>query len=145
MESLRQSLIESFFQRFETNSNSGDVAASIAQFADVFLAGDPVRGMSVVRAGDFAQVLPKRKELFDKLGCRSTSLVSLRTTEIGPRFVLAETQWQMTFARGDDKEEDALASSVFVIDTGVDPFRIVFYLANQDIMALLRERGILRE
>jgi len=141
----RQSLIESFFQTFETNSNSGDVPATMTQFADAFLAGDPVRGMSVVRASDIAQVLPKRKQLFDRLGCRATTLVSLRPMEIGPRFVLAETEWRLTFARNEGKEEDVLASSVFVVDAGVDPFRIVFYLANQDIMAVLRERRILRE
>ena len=39
--------------------------------------------------------------------------------------------------------EDVLAESVYIVDTHGDEPKIVFYLANQDLMEVLRERGIL--
>ena len=33
----------------------------------------------------------------------------------------------------------------FIVDTGSDPFKILLYLAKQDIFAVLKARGILRD
>jgi len=134
--------VREFFDLFERHSDSGDAAASAAQFADVFMAAGP-HGAQCVRAADFALALPKRVQLFRSLGCRKTSLASFRETRLDGRFVMAETQWSMTFesAAGDRKE--AMADSMFIIDTAMDPYRIVFYLAHQDHMALLRGLGLM--
>jgi hypothetical protein len=37
-----------------------------------------------------------------------------------------------------------LADSTFLIDTGKEEFKIVMYMAHQDIMQVLRDRGILQ-
>lgn len=140
----QRSSIEQFFRDFETHSNSSDVAASVAQFADVFMAANP-GGAQAVRANDFARVLPKRKQFFDSLGCRSTALTSLREIPLNERFTMAETQWSMTFACNDGEQRVALADSIFILDTGVDPFRIVFYLSKQDHMEMLGQHGILKD
>ncbi len=68
--------IEHFFRTFESNASNDDVDAAVSQFADVFMAANP-QGTQAVRAADFALALPKKKQLFDKLGCQSTTLVSL--------------------------------------------------------------------
>jgi hypothetical protein len=136
--------IERFFRTFESNASSHDVTAQASQFTDVFMAATP-HGAQAVRAGDFALALPKKKQLFDKLGCQSTTLVSVREKRLDARYVMARTQWKMAFARPDAAAQDVVVESVFIVDTGGDQSKIVFYLANQDIMQVLKDRGILRE
>src|SRR5271169_3380850 len=92
--------IERFFRTFESNASSHDVSAQVSQFADVFMAASP-QGAQAVRVSDFAVALPKKKQLFDKLGCQSTALVSLTEKRLDARYVLAGAQWKMTFARPD--------------------------------------------
>jgi len=124
--------IQQFFREFEHNSHLADIAASVSQFADVFMAAGPT-GAIAVRAGDFAQALPKRKQLFDRLGCRSTALENMRQTRLDERYTLVETEWRMDFALAGRQCEQVRVGSTM----------IVFYLSHQDIMAILKERGIL--
>lgn len=131
--------IERFFRIFESNASSDNADAAVSQFADVFMAASP-QGTQAVRAADFALALPKKKQLFDKLGCRSTTLVSLRETRLDARYVLASTQWRMTFVQG--QAHDVVADSVYIVDTSAEAFKIVFYLASQDLMQVLKQRGI---
>lgn len=133
--------IERFFRIFESNSNSNDADATVSQFADFFMAANP-QGAQAVRAADFALALPKKKQYFDSLGCRSTELVWLREQRLDARYVLASTQWKMTFARADIQPQDVVAESVFIVDTGGDEPKIVFYLAQQDLVQMLKDRGI---
>ncbi len=135
--------IERFFRIFESNSNGNNTDASISQFADVFMAASP-QGAQSVRASDFALVLPKKKAFFDGLGCQSTELVSLREQRLDARYVMAATQWKLAFARPGIEPQDILAESVYIVDTGGEDLKIVFYLANQDLMQILKDRGLLR-
>ena len=48
----------------------------------------------------------------------------------------------MTFAQNQHQPHDVMADSIYIVDTGTDPFKIVFYLASQDLMQILKERGI---
>jgi hypothetical protein len=132
--------IERFFRTFESNASSHDATAQVSQFADVFMAASPT-GAQAVSASDFALAVPKRKQLFDKLGCQATTLVSLREQRLDARYVMACTQWKMTFARPDSAAQDVIVESVFIVDTGGNDAKIVFYLANQDIMQVLKDRG----
>jgi hypothetical protein len=133
--------LERFFRAFETNASSNDIPTQVAQFADVFMAASP-QGTQVVRLSDFAVALPRRKQLFDRLGCRSTALVSLEERPLDARYVMASTRWRMTFARNEETAEDVLVDSIYIVDTGGEAFKIVFYLANQDLMQILKQRGI---
>jgi hypothetical protein len=133
--------IEQFFRTFESNASSNDTEAQVAHFADVFMAASP-QGTQAVRVSDFALALPKKKQLFDKLGCRSSALVSLRQTRLDARYTMASTQWRMTFAQNQHEPQEVMADSIYIVDTETDPFKIVFYLASQDLMQILKERGI---
>ena len=79
--------IERFFRTYESNVSNDDPAEAVSQFADVFMAASP-QGAQAVRAGDFRLVLPKRKEVFDRLGCRSSELVSLSEQRLDARYVM---------------------------------------------------------
>lgn len=133
--------IEQFFRIFQSNASSNDTAAQVSQFADVFMSASP-QGTQAVRVSDFALALPKKKQFFDKLGCQSTVLTSLSQTRLDGRYVMASTRWRLTFAPDHRGTQEVTADSVYIVDTGTDPFKIVFYLANQDLMQTLRERGI---
>jgi hypothetical protein len=136
--------IAHFFQIFEANSNSPEIAAMVSHFADLFMVANPA-GATAVRASDFALALPRRKRLFDSLGCRSTNLVSLDQTPLSERFTMAATRWRMTFACSDGEERDALAESVFILDSGAEAPKIVFYLSKQDHLEMLRKAGVLKD
>lgn len=133
--------LERFFRSFESSASSNDVSAQVAHFADVFMAASP-QGTQAVHASDFAVALPRKKQLFDQLGCRSTALVSLEERPLNSRYVMAGTRWRMTFARNEGKAEDVQVDSVYIVDTGGEAFKIVFYLACQDLMQILKQRGI---
>ncbi len=135
------SAIETFFQDFEHNSNLSKTGAVISQFAEMFLFAGP-QGAQVVPANAFALALPRRKKQFKGMGCRSTDLISLRETTLGNHYVMAETEWQMTFAQGEKSPEEVRVASTFIVYTGDKQPKIVFYLPQHDVMALLRDRGV---
>jgi hypothetical protein len=139
--------IQRFFRTFESNASSHNIEAQVSQFADVFMAAGP-HGTQAVRAADFALALPKKKQLFDRMGCRSTELVSLTEKRLDARYVLAGAKWKMTFVPENAAPQDIVVESVYILDTGGDAAasgeaKIVFYLANQDIMQVVKDRGLL--
>ena len=77
------------------------------------------------------------------MGCRSTKLISLREQRLDARYIMASTQWKLTFVQPDSRTHDVVAESIYILDTGGDTPKIVFYLAKQDLMQVLRDRGLL--
>jgi hypothetical protein len=135
------SAIETFFQDYEHNSNLSETGAVISQFAEMFLFAGP-QGAQVVPIDAFALALTRRKKQFEEMGCRSTDLISLRETTLGNHYVMAETEWQMTFAQGEKSPEEVRVASTFIVYTGDKQPKIVFYLPQHDVMTLLRDRGV---
>jgi hypothetical protein len=133
--------MEIFFKDFEHNSNLSETSAMISQFAEMFLVAGP-QGAQVVPATAFALALPRRKQQFQEMGCRSTDLISLRETTLGNHYVMAETEWQMTFVQGEKSPEEIRVASTFIIYTGDEQPKIVFYLPQHDVMALLKNRRV---
>jgi hypothetical protein len=133
--------METFFHEFNHNSNLSETGAVISQFAETFMVADP-QGAQVVPANAFALALPRRKKQFEEMGCRSTELKSLRETTLGNHYVMAETEWQMTFARGEESPEEIRVASTFIVYTGDEQPKIVFYLPQHDVMALLKNRRV---
>jgi hypothetical protein len=48
-------------------------------------------------------------------------------------------RWKVNLAVTDPAAENMVVESTFVVDTAEQPFRIVLYLAHQDILAMLKE------
>jgi ketosteroid isomerase-like protein len=136
--------INVFFSEFEKNSNTGDVDRIAAQFSDPFMVADP-SGSRVVCATDFRAAIPKRKKLFESLGCRTTTLESIHETRLNDGYVLAKTEWRMQFDRGAGALEDVTAWSTFVVHTSGETPKIVFYLTHENHLSMLQKRGILRQ
>jgi len=131
--------VEDFLRRFELNNNKTDFSDAASQFADTFMAAGP-QGAQCVKASDFALALPKRKQLFASFGCDSMQLVSVDAHSLGDRYSIAHTRWKMNFTNDAPSTPARFVDSTFVVDTSEG--RIVLYLAHQDVMAILKERGI---
>lgn len=129
--------VQGFFEQFEAHSTKGEFEAAASMFAETFVAAGP-DGSQAVRARDFALALPKRRKRFEEMGCRRSTLLSVTAKKLDSRFTLAETRWQMEFGPGPVE-----VSSSFLLDTGEKDWKIVLYLTHQDLMATLKEQGIL--
>jgi hypothetical protein len=138
---MTTSPIAHFFDSFARQSNGDNIQSQVAQFADTFLAAGP-QGAKCVHSSDFGPALLKRKQYFDGLGCQPSTLVSINETPLDARYVLVRTQWRMTFTRPAADPEPVLADSTFIVDTASEAFKIVLYLAHQDILQILKDRGI---
>jgi hypothetical protein len=133
------SAMEAFFRNHERNSNSGATGRLISQFADVFMVAGP-QGAQVVQANVFALALPKRKKLFDDMGCQSTELVSLDETALGGQYTMVKTQWRWTFVSEEQSAEEIQVASTFIVYTGGKEPKIVMYIPHGDALATLANR-----
>ncbi|AXC11448.1 hypothetical protein ACPOL_2124 [Acidisarcina polymorpha] len=141
MSSFTQEALDSFLSTFERNTTSSDPAVVIAQFAETFLAAGPA-GSTLVPAATFAQMLPSRRQYFEKAGLRASQLIARHDMQIGERYVLVDTQWKMDFAPTDKPEITLTVGSAFLIDMGSSDPKILAYLTHQDIYQLIQEHNL---
>ncbi len=139
-----QDALDQFLLTYERNAANGDPKAVAAQFADSFIAGGP-EGSAIIPSKLFVQKLPQRKEIFRQAGHRVSRLVERRDVQIGDRYVMVDTRWEMEFAPEGKPGENLNVGSAFLIDMGGPEPKILAYLAHQDIFRLIQERGLLRE
>ena len=140
--------ISRFLVLYARETAENNMPAVVSHFADTFLFAGP-SGAQPVRASDFAAALPKRKALFDQLGCQPTDLTAIHETPLDSRYVLARTTWRFSFLRDNAPAQNFDTDSTFLIDTGLpgtseSDFKILLYLPLQDIMQIMRDRGILQ-
>ena len=135
------SAVKEFLDTYARHTATRNIPALVSQFADTFLVAGPT-GSQCVRSADFARALPRRVELFASLGCQPAELISVEESPLDTRYALVRTIWRFTFTRPENDPETIDSESIFLIDTGSDPFRILVYLTPRDIMDTLRQRGI---
>jgi len=139
--------VSRFFDIYARETARNDMPAIVSHFADPFLSAGP-SGTQSVRVADFASALPKKKALFSRIESQPSQLIALHETPLDSRYVLARTTWRMFFLADNAAAQQIDVDSTFLIDTGgpeTDPadFKILLYLAHQDLMRIVRERGIL--
>jgi hypothetical protein len=138
---ITKASVEHFLYDYARLTDEGNVPELTACFADTFLAGCP-QGAKTVRANDFALALPKRYQVFAQMGCRKTELIRIDEQRLDARFVSARTRWRLTFERAEDQPLPIEVESTYLVDAGAEPFRILVYLAHDDIMEILKQNGI---
>ena len=131
-----------FFRRFEQSSAAGDVDALVSLYAPSFLMAAP-SGAQVVKAGDLAQAIPRRKQMFAAAGCTATTLQSVVDTPLDSRYSLVRTEWQWTFDRPGVTPTKITLPSTFIVDRAAGGPKIVCYINHADIQAILSDRGML--
>src|SRR5437773_6316497 len=90
------SRVEDFVRAWERNCDSDEIAPLLAQFADPFLYAG-ADGARVLPLAAFAAAVPKRREMFARMGRRSAKMLSFDATPLDARYTLAKTRWQMVF------------------------------------------------
>jgi hypothetical protein len=130
--------VRSFFDRFEQASDTLDVDTIATQFAQVFMNADP-NGVAAVPRDAFLAALPRRQELFDRMGVGAIRLTALTETWLDEGYVLVHTQW--TADLRDQSREPLGLSSSFILRRDGESLAVVFYLNHQDIRALAQSRA----
>jgi hypothetical protein len=130
--------VEELFREYEEYANGGGVEDASRQFAEVFMAADS-EGGRVVPAAVLTKAVAVKRKMLEGAGNHRTKLASLEERPLGDWYVLVETDWVMEFETGEEVE----LRSTFILFRGEGGLKIVFYLAHQDLMGVLRERGIL--
>jgi hypothetical protein len=131
--------VEELFREYEGYANGdggGDEASR--QFAEIFMVADS-EGGRMVPAAVLTKAVAMKRKMLEGAGSHRTRLVSLEERPLGDWYVLVETEWVMEFEAG----EEVGLRSTFILFRSDDGLRIVFYLAHQDLVGVLRERGIL--
>jgi hypothetical protein len=141
MMKTKTTAVENFLYEYARHSDQGNVAELGACFGETFIAGGP-QGARPVRASDFALALPKRYQMFAKMGCRRTELIGIEEQRLDGRYVSARTRWRLTFERAGLEPLAVEVESTYLVDAGAEPVRILVYLAHEDIMEKLKEQGI---
>jgi hypothetical protein len=134
--------LRSFFQAFEASSAAADVERLVRMFAPALLVAGPT-GSQIVKAADLMLAIPKRKQLFDAAGRRSTKLVGLREEALDACYTLARTEWQWQFAPDGSAPTDLTLASTFIVERRDGEPRIVVYLMHADVARELKDRGLI--
>jgi hypothetical protein len=129
---------EEFLCSFEQYSNSIDVDGFSTLFAESFLAAGP-QGSRYLRTSDFLQFLPKRHETLAALGSSTAHLVSPSETRLGDKPLLVTTEWEIETTAPAPTGSITVSSS-FLLEEQAGCWRIVAYIAHNDIEALLTNR-----
>ena len=135
-------VIELFMDRYSRATASGDAETLGALFAPTFLTASP-SGAQSVRASDLVPAIPRRLQMLESIGCQLPRLASVQDTPLDARYSLVSTEWRWRVVRGGELVVDLILPSTFIVDrTGSSP-QIVCYLPHQDIVTVLRDRGLL--
>jgi ketosteroid isomerase-like protein len=121
-----------FFTRFETASDSLDIDALTACFADSFMAADPSGTQPVPRKA-FLSILPQRKAMFTAAGIGKVSLTDLDHQSLDDSYVLAHTTWTAQRDNGGGDRTAVTLLSTFILHRTADGLRIVFYLNHRNL------------
>jgi hypothetical protein len=131
-----------FFERFQSLSATADVEAITAMYAaHVMIAGS--KGAQVVRSTDLQRVIPGRRQLLESAGYQDTALVGLEETALTDRYTLVRAQFRWRFQAATREPVTVTLPSTFVVDRGGDSPCILCYMNEQDVVSVLRERGLL--
>jgi ketosteroid isomerase-like protein len=135
-------LIKAFFERWERIVNTDDVDLTASQYADPFMFADP-SGVRVVDRSTFRAALPRRREFFQALGHRSTSIVSLKETALDDRYVMVRVRFQLEFESAAIGRRDVRVESTFILRARDGSLEIVFHVEHEDLQNAMRTRGLL--
>ena len=100
-------------------------------------------GTQVLTSAELLRTVPRREALFDAAGHRSTTLVGFDEQALTPRYSLVRTDWQWLFEHPSGERVTVTLPSTYVVDRLGETPQIVVYIIQEDIGAVLRQRGLL--
>jgi hypothetical protein len=132
--------LRSFFALLE--AGPADLTTLARLYAPAIVVAGPT-GSQVVTIDNLLLGVQKRKQLFEAAGCQRTELVHLEETPLDDRYTLTRTEWRWQFARPDRAPTEITLPSTFIVERTSEGPRIVLYLMHADVVAVLRQRGLL--
>ena len=133
--------LRTFFERFQSLNAVSDEGIAEMYAGHVMIAGR--NGTQVVGSADLLRAVPKRKQLLASVGYQDTSLVGFLETALTERYALVRAQFRWLFHPANSEPATVTLPSTFVVDRGGDSPHIVLYMNEQDVVSVLRERGML--
>jgi len=134
--------LRAFFERFQSLSAASDVERIAAMYAGSVMIAGP-RGSQVVSAADLQRAIPMRRQLLESAGYQDTALVGFEEAALTDRYALVRAQFRWQFKDANLEPITVTLPSTFVVDRGGDAPRIVVYMNEQDVVSVLRDRGVL--
>ena len=131
-----------FFERFQSLSAAYDVEKIAAMYAGSVMIAGP-GGAQVVTSTDLQRAIPQRRRLLESAGHQDTALVGFEETALSDRYALVRAQFRWHFQAAHGAPVTVTLPSSFIVDRGGDSPRIVLYMNAQDVVSVLRERGVL--
>jgi len=132
--------LRAFFDRFQ--SLSADVDGLATMYAGSVMIAGPA-GSQVVSSADLQRAIPKRRQLLESVGYQDTAIVGFEETALTARYALVRAQFRWRFEAADGAPVTVTLPSTFIVDRGGESPRIVLYMNEQDVVSVLRERGVL--
>ena len=125
--------IEAFFAEFADASRAEEWERFEHLFLPTFLSLDPTTAAPVERQALIA-FLPRRRELFERVGASGTRLATLEITDLDAIHALARTTWSVVYERPHDP---VTLRSTFTLRRTDDGWRIAVYLNHESLLELL--------
>lgn len=134
--------LRAFFERFQSLSAASDLERIAAMYAGSVMIAGP-NGAQVVSSTDLKRAIPKRRQLLESVGYQDTALVGFEESALTDRYALVRAQFRWHFQAANSERATLTLPSTFIVDRGGDSPRILVYMNEQDVVSVLRERGVL--
>jgi len=134
--------LRAFFERFQSLSAASDVERLATMYAASVMIAGP-RGPQVVSSADLQRAIPKRRQLVESVGYQETTLVGFEETKLTDRYALVRAEFRWHFGAANGEPTTVTLPSTYVVDCSGDSPCIVLYMNEQDVVSVLRERGLL--
>jgi len=135
MQSPLRPEVREFFERYERAGRELDPEAVTSSFADTFLSLDATSAHALTPDA-LISTLPRRKVLFERIGCDGMELGHIEETPLDDDHTLVRTSWTLRM-RGDSPRPPITLSSTFLLRREEGAWRILLYLNHQDMGKLL--------
>jgi hypothetical protein len=134
-------VVQEFFEQYTKSRSAADIDRIVSQYADSCMLGHP-NGALVADRQAFLEGFPKAMELLKTVGHTSTTLASLRETEVDEHYVMVRAQVVWRFEKAVAPAIDVTVDSTFILYIKGAP-KIVFQHEREDLWQVLRTRGVL--
>jgi len=129
--------VREFFQRYQRAGDRLDGEALEGMFSSVFLSLDP-KSAAAVSPHALLAVLPRRRQLFQAIGCDGLVLADISETPLDDLHTLVRTSWRLLMHDQAPRDPIFLLST-FILRMEEGAWRIVVYLNHQDLAKLFGE------
>ena len=129
--------VREFFQRYQRAGDRLDGEALEGMFSSVFLSLDP-KSAAAVSPHALLAVLPRRRQLFQAIGCDGLVLADISETPLDDLHTLVRTSWRLLMLNQAPRDPIFLLST-FILRMEEGAWRIVVYLNHQDLAKLFGE------